>query len=108
MYNKITPQKLKWLYIFKYFFQLIISPLLLGGTILGAVFTIFWIRDGYDQACLSCLHDSINFLGIKNVNSAVGFILTGGILNVANILSVIPFIGLIEDLLTKKAVIEKK
>lgn len=107
MYNKITPQKLKWLYIFKYFFQLIIAPLLLGGTILGTVFTIFWIRDGYDQACLSCLHDSINFLGIKNVNSAVGFILTGGVLNVINILSVIPFIGLIEDLFTKN-VIEKE
>ena len=78
MYNKITPQKLKWLYIFKYFFQLIIYPLFLGGTFLGAAFTIFWIRDGYDQACLSCLHDSINFLGIKNVNSAFGFILMGG------------------------------
>lgn len=108
MYNKITPQKLKWLYIFKYFFQLVIAPLLLGGTILGAVFTVFWIRDGYDQACLSCLHDSINFLGIKNVNSAVAFILTGVVLNVINILSCIPFIGLIEDLLTKKAVIEKE
>lgn len=107
MYNKITPQKLKWLYIFKYFFQLIIAPLLLGGTILGAVFTVFWIRDGYDQACLSCLHDSINFLGIKNVNSAVAFILTGVVLNVVNILSVIPFIGLIEDLFTKN-VIEKE
>lgn len=107
MYNKITPQKLKWLYIFKYFFQLIIYPLFLGGTFLGAAFTIFWIRDGYDQACLSCLHDSISFLGIKNVNSAVGFILMGGVLNVINILSVIPFIGLIEDLFTKN-VIEKE
>lgn len=108
MYNKITLQKLKWLYIFKYFFQLIIAPLLLGGTILGAVFTVFWIRDGYDQACLSCLHDSINFLGIKNVNSAVAFILTGVVLNVLNILSIIPFIGLIEDLFTKNDVIEKE
>lgn len=108
MYNKITPQKLKWLYIFKYFFQLTVPPVIFGCVTSLLDFVITCIRVGYQQALNDTFFDPVVVWGIQLPNGITLLIFLGLIINILNILSVIPFIGLIEDLFTKNDVIEKE
>lgn len=108
MYNKITPQKLKWLYIFKYFFQLTVLPVIFGCVTSLLDFVITCIRVGYQQALNDTFFYPVVFWDIQFPNGITLLIFLGLIINILNILSVIPFIGLIEDLFTKNSVIEKE
>lgn len=106
MYNKITLQKLKWLYIYKYFFQLFLAPIISGVIYIIIFFTVTVFTNGKEQAITDFFgkpQDSL--FGIHN--GCIITLIFSYILNIPNILSCIPFIGLIEDLFTKK-VIEKE
>ena len=107
MYNKITPQKLKWLYIYKYFFQIFLLPIISGVIYIIIFFTVTVFTDGKEQAITDFFGKSQDPLFWIH-NGCIITLIFSYILNAVNILSFIPFIGLIEDLLTKKAVIEKE
>ncbi len=107
MYNKITPQKLKWLYIYKYFFQIFLLPIISGVIYIIIFFTVTVFTDGKEQAITDFFGKSQDPLfGIHN--GCIITLIFSYILNAVNILSFIPFIGLIEDLFTKNNVIEKE
>lgn len=107
MYNKITLQKLKWLYIYKYFFQLFLAPIISGVIYIIIFFTVTVFTNGKEQAITDFFGKAEDSLfGIHN--GCIITLIFSYILNIPNILSCIPFIGLIEDLLTKNNIIEKE
>lgn len=107
MFSKVSTKKIKCNLMYKYFFQLVINPVLYGVVLASILFTILCIRDGAETTIGDFFGRSEDSLfGIHNASLAI--VVLSYIINIVNILSIIPFIGLIEDLFTKNDVIEKE
>lgn len=99
MFDNINKEKLRNIILFKYCFQLIIYPIIFGLIImLVAFFTMLIVFD---------LEYSVSMLFGKSVLFGVEFdswwccFALSGIINLINILSVVPFFKLIADSLSK-------
>ena len=93
---------MKRILLFKYFFQFFIAPLILG--------ILFIIGTLIVEICISDFNTSINVVfidkyrlfGLLDVNLWILLILFTFLINLVNILSVVPYIKLILDCFTKK------
>ena len=107
MFSKVSTKKIKCNLLYKYFFQLFLAPIISGVIYIIIFFTVTVFTNGKEQAITDFFGKAQDSLfGIHN--GCIITLIFSYILNIPNILSCIPFIGLIEDLLTKKAVIEKE
>ena len=107
MFSRITKKELRRDLIYKYFFQLFLVPIISGVIYIIIFFTVYAFKNGQEQAINDFFGKAQDSLfGIHN--GCIITLIFSCILNVVNILSVIPFIGLIEDLFTKNSVIEKE
>lgn len=102
MFSKTTKKRMKRILLFKYFFQFFIAPLILG--------ILFIIGTLIVEICISDFNTSINVVfidkyrlfGLLDVNLWILLILFTFLINLVNILSVVPYIKLILDCFTKK------
>ena len=106
MFSKVSTKKIKCDLLYKYFFQIFLLPIISGVIYIIIFFTVTVFTDGKEQAITDFFGKSQDPLfGIHN--GCIITLIFSYILNAVNILSFIPFIGLIEDLFTKN-VIEKE
>ena len=107
MFSKVSTKKIKRDLLYKYFFQIFLLPIFSGVIYIIIFFTVTVFTNGKEQAITDFFgkpQDSL--FGIHN--GCIITLIFSYILNAVNILSFIPFIGLIEDLFTKNSVIEKE
>ena len=97
----MRPGKLKALLIYKYFFQLFIVPIVFDIII----FILIISFQGYQKFCNDIMQVT-DILGVPVHSLTIG-ILFGFLINLVNILSIIPFIKLIADCFTKDDIKEK-
>ena len=99
MFDNINKEKLRNIILFKYCFQLIIYPIIFGLIImLVAFFTMLIVFDL--EYSVSMLFGKSVLFGVEFDSWWCGFALSG-IINLINILSVVPFFKLIADSLSK-------
>ena len=107
MFSKVSTKKIKRDLLYKYFFQIFLLPIFSGVIYIIIFFTVYALKNGKEEAITVFLGKSQDSLfGIHN--GCIITLIFSYILNAVNILSFIPFIGLIEDLFTKNNVIEKE
>lgn len=99
MFEKISKRKMKGLMLWKYVFQLLLIPIIMGILTGLLFFMVIWIRSGINDT-ISLVFDKFEFLGI-NTNLWGGCIVCCYLINLLNILSVIPFIKLLIDCMSK-------
>ena len=99
MFEKISKNKLKMIFVFKYFFQLLLIPFLYGLLLILIALVISIFKHGVDYAIKEVF--ILNNFGQMNLPSYVGLILVGFVPNLVNILSIIPFIKLIVDCISR-------
>ena len=99
MFDHISKSKLKRIFVFKYIFQLILLPFIIGILVNVIFFIGASLRFGLDYA-INYILGVHNFI-IIDTFSWVMFILFMYLINLLNILSVIPFIKLLVDCISK-------
>lgn len=101
MFDKISSKRLKLILVFKYFFQLIIAPI-----IIGFLTNLLWFIVGIIKFDLNYMMDDLFgkyiFLGIEVYGWVLPIVL-GYVVGLANILSVLPFCKLILDCILKNS-----
>lgn len=85
--------------LWKYVFQLLLIPIIMGILTGLLFFMVIWIRSGINDT-ISLVFDKFEFLGIST-NLWGGCIVCCYLINLLNILSVIPFIKLLIDCMSK-------
>lgn len=106
MFEKISSKRLKLILVFKYFFQLILAPI-----ILGLLIDLLWFIVGIIKFDLNYMMDDLFgkyiILGVEvyGWSLMIGF---GYVVGLANILSVLPFCKLILDCILKDSEITKE
>lgn len=95
MFDKISKNKYKRIIAWKYFFQFVFPPLCFS-LILVIIELVFGAVTQDLEESIDWLFSKSEVLGIK-IHGIVTFILFGCIINLPNILSVIPFIKLLFD-----------
>ncbi len=103
MFDLIDENKLRRLLIWKYFFQIIISPLIISVLVNLFLFFCCMIIRGLD-ATIELETQRVDIIGIDFHGWAAGLFLCFLIMFVLNLLSIIPFINLIIDDISKKHV----
>lgn len=102
MFNNISKNKLKIIVLFKYIFQLILAPLIMGIVfIFIALIIAFFISGFLDGLKIIFINKYPIFRGIELPGWSL-LILFMYFINLLNILSIIPFIKLLLDCISKK------
>lgn len=101
MFDKISSKRLKLILVFKYFFQLIIVPIIIGflTNLLGFIVGIIKFDLNY---MMDYLFGKYIILGIEVYGWVLPIVL-GYVVGLANILSVLPFCKLILDCILKNS-----
>ena len=101
MFEKISSKRLKLALVFKYIFQLILTPL-----IIGLFCNLLWFIGGLIRFDLNYTMDALltkyNILGIETY-TCILLIEFGYVVGLANILSILPFCKLILDCILKNS-----
>lgn len=99
MFEKISKRKLKGLMLWKYLFQLLLTPIILSILMNLLFFIEEWIRLGINSA-ISLIFHKHEFFGLI-IPGGIGFSFLAIVCNLVNILSVVPFIKLLIDCMSK-------
>ena len=99
MFEKISKRKLKGLMLWKYLFQLLLTPIILSILMNLLFFIEEWIRLGINRA-ISLIFHKHEFFGLI-IPGGIGFSFLAIVCNLVNILSVVPFIKLLIDCMSK-------
>ena len=99
MFEKISKRKMKGLMLWKYVFQLLLIPIIMGILMSLLFFMVIWIRSGINSAISLIFHKQEAF-GLY-LPGCIEVIFLAIVFNLVNILSVIPFIKLLIDCMSK-------
>lgn len=102
MFDNISKKRLKWLLLFKYFFQFFVAPLIIA-LLCNILFFIVWgFLHGFTDAIQTFFIQKQELSSTIHMHAWVLVIIIVYIFNFVNILSVLPFIKLIIDCFSKK------